>query len=150
MPQKKVQWAVILRQGRTERIVFTLLPVLFIAMIGIFAWDFRDDPENLSSLAALLCIALIFLVPVTFYMRHWRMVLDEDGLHRRRLFRWVSHSWADLTKITQSSDAKGNGQLWIYFSNDEPWYLMSRYNGYYPARMLLQKHKSIELRDKNI
>ena len=46
MSQKKTQWAVILRQGRTERIVFTLLPVLFIAMIGIFAWDFRDDPEN--------------------------------------------------------------------------------------------------------
>ena len=30
MTQKKPQWAVVVRQGRTERILFSLLPVLFI------------------------------------------------------------------------------------------------------------------------
>ena len=147
MEEKKLQWAVIVRQGLVERWVFTLLPIGFAALFGIFIFDFRDRTEDVSSLAAVLTIVLLFLVPTAFFQWHWRVVLDKNGLHRRRFFRWISHSWSDLARITQSSDGRGNGQLWIYFSNDEPWYLMSRYDGYYPARMYLQKHKSIEPRE---
>ena len=147
MAEKKLRWAVTVRQGRIERWVFTLLPVGFAALFGIFIFDFRDRPEDISSLAAVLAIGLLFLVPAAFFQWHWRMVMDKDGLHRRRFFVWKHHSWADLSKITQSSDARGNGQLWIYFSNDEPWYLMSRYDGYYPARMYLRNYKFIDPRE---
>ena len=149
MSQEPVQWAVIVRKGRTERLTFTLLPIFMTLFFGLIAWDLRNNIEDPSSLLALPVLALAFLIPVAFYMWHWRIVLDGDGMHRRRLFVWEHHGWGEVTKITKSTDGRGNEQLWVYFTEDEPWYFLSRYYGYYPARMLMQKHQSIELRDKN-
>ena len=149
MSQEPVQWAVIVRKGRTERLTFTLLPIFMTLFFGLIAWDLRNNIEDPSSLLALPVLALAFLIPVAFYMWHWRIVLDGDGMHRRRLFVWKHRKWYEVTKITKSLDTKGNEQLWIYYSDGAPWNLNAPLEEYPAARLLLQKHQSIELRDKN-
>ena len=151
MPQKKTQWAVTVRQGRTERILLTLVFIGSLAAIAaFFRLAVREQVEDLSPLLLLLVPLLVFLLPLTIYMWRCQVVLDKDGLHRRCLFTWKHRKWSEVAKITKSLDAKANEQLWIYFTDGAPWYLFSRYEGYSAARLLLQKHKSIELRDKPV
>ena len=150
MSQKPKQQAVTLRKGRVERVLLILVFVSSLAAIAAFFWlAVREQVDDLSPLLLLFVPVLVFLLPLTVYMWRWRVVLDKDGLHRRRLLKWRHWKWSEVKKITKSLDAKANEQLWIYFTDGAPWYLFSRYEGYSAARLLLQKHKSIELRDKN-
>ena len=130
--------------------LLTLVFVTSVIAIAVFAWlTVREQVEDLSPLLLLFVPVFVFLLPLTVYMWRWQVVLDKDGLHRRRLFTWKHRKWSEVTKITKSLDAKANEQLWVYFTDGAPWYLFSRYEGYSAARLLLRKHKSIELRDKN-
>ena len=150
MSHKPKQQAVTLRKGRIERVLLTLVFVGSLAAIAAFAWfAVREQVDDLSPLLLLFVPLLVFLLPLTVYMWRWRVVLDKDGLHRRRLFGWKHRKWSEVTKITKSLDAKANEQLWVYFAEGAPWYLFSRYEGYSAARLLLRKHRSIELREKN-
>ena len=150
MSHKPKQQAVTLRKGRVERVLLTLVFVCSVIAIAIFAWlAVREQVDDLSPLLLLFVPLLVFLLPLTVYMWRWRVVLDKDGLHRRRLFTWKHRKWSEVTKITKSLDAKANEQLWVYFTDGAQWYLFSRYEGYPAARLFLHKHKSIELRDKN-
>ena len=147
MTKKQSQWLIILRWSRTVRILFTLPPILYGVVLGVFLRDELRELEDLAKLALLYCAGLLFMLPAAFYVWHWRMTLDKEGLHRRRFFVWRHRSWAHLTRITQSKDAKGNEQLWLYFSEGKPWYLWGGYDGYGKAKMRLRTYRSIELRE---
>ncbi len=138
--------AVVLRQDSAVRWLFIFIPtglLLFFTVLiaGTVGWK-----AALELLFLLLASLFILLFPVIFFFWHWRLVLDTDGLHRRRLFSWTHRSWSEVSKITQSTDARGNEQLWIYFSNGKTWYLHSRYDGYPSAKKLLRKHCNFQLR----
>lgn len=149
MSPKSKQQAVTLRNGRTARLLVTFVFVSSVLAIAAAAWLVREKVDNLSSLTLLFLPLFVFLLPLVVYVWRWRVVLDKDGLHRRRLFVWKHRKWYEVTKITKSLDTKGNEQLWIYFSDGAPWNLNAPLEEYPAARLLLQKHKSIELRDKN-
>ena len=139
--------AVILRQGRTERWLFLLLPV-FVGTFSAVLFSSAQRDQVLFPVLFLFGFSALVVFPAVLYVWRWRMVLDRDGLRRRRLIRWKSHRWADLVKITKSRDGRGNEQLWVWFTDGTSWYFFSRYDGYLAAKNLLRKHKSIELRDK--
>ncbi len=143
MAKKNSQEAVILRGNRSVRILWILQSIIYAMILLVFAWDLLDIPK----IAALYCAGQVIMLPQTFYAWHWRMVLDRDGLHRRRFFVWKHRSWAQLTRITQSRDAKGNQQLWLYFSEGKPWYLCGC-DGYDKAKLRLRSYRSIELRQE--
>ena len=144
MAKKNSQEAVILRGSRSVRILWILQSIIYAMILPVFAWDLLDIPK----IAALYCAGLLLMLPAAFYAWHWRMVLDRDGLHRRRFFVWKHRSWAQLTRITQSKDANGNQQLWLYFSEGKPWYLWSGCDGYDKAKLRLRSYRSIELRQE--
>ena len=148
MAKKNSQEAVILRGSRSVRVLCVLFSIIYAMIVLVFAWDLLKDPENILGIAALYCIGLLLMLPAAFYAWHWRMVLDRDGLHRRRFFVWRHRSWAQLTRITQSKDANGNQQLWLYFSEGKPWYLWSGCDGYDKAKLRLRSYRSIELRQE--
>ena len=148
MAKKNSQEAVILRGSRSVRVLCVLFSIIYAMIVLVFAWDLLKDPENILGIAALYCIGLLLMLPAAFYAWHWRMVLDRDGLHRRRFFVWRHRSWAQLTRITQSRDANGNQQLWLYFSEGKPWYLSAGSDGYGKAKLRLRSYRSIELRQE--
>ena len=148
MATKKPQDAVILRGKSTVRILITLPSILYTIILLVFAWDLLKDPENILGIAALYCTGLLVTLPTALFLWRWRMVLDKNGLHRRRFFVWKHRSWAQLTRITQSRDAKGNEQLWLYFSEGKPWYLSAGSDGYGKAKLRLRSYWSIELRQE--
>ena len=84
MSPKSKQQAVTLRNGRTARLLVTFVFVSSVLAIAAAAWLVREKVDNLSSLTLLFLPLFVFLLPLVVYVWRWRVVLDKDGLHRRR------------------------------------------------------------------
>ncbi len=107
-----------------------LLPIVVAALphlIGIPGDELPDVTTRIifpavtgSLIAALLCL----------WVHHWRLRVDEEGIHRRRFVRWQSWPWSDFAEghvlregdrvtFTFPDSAIGNGVLTLALLKDD-------------------------------
>ncbi|MDX9972887.1 MAG: hypothetical protein RBU21_07855 [FCB group bacterium] len=81
-------------------------------------YDFWHSPDEWQLIALIVLVTVVPVFMNLFMQYRWRLRLDAQGLHRRRLFRWQTWPWEFFR------DGRiARGSTWDAFVNpDEPWW----------------------------